>query len=117
MKTLLMLLVFGLSTTNVWSQSSTVRTVVLIDGIPYLADISTSGDILQQYQRIDDYFTTRESHNSIVSKLSERPEPTGESIVLFEKEKDPQPSLPKKIKPLSSLARANIWGSVLTRPS
>lgn len=98
MKTLLMLLVFGLSTTSVWSQSSTVRTVVLIDGIPYLADISTSGDILQQYQRIDDYFTTRESHNSIVSKLSERPEPTGESIVLFEKEKDPQPSFTQENK-------------------
>ncbi len=98
MKTLLILLVFGVSATNAWSQSSTVRSVVLIDGIPFLADISSSGDILQKFQRIDDYFSTQESHNSIVSRLSESPQPAGESIVLFEKQKEPVPTFTEENK-------------------
>ncbi len=83
---------------NISAQDQPIRTVVLIDGVPFLTDISTNGDILQKYQRIDDYFSTRESHNSLVSRLSERPEPAGESIVLFDKEVEPQPSFTEENK-------------------
>jgi len=80
------------------SAQSSVRTVVLINGEPYLAEVSTNGDILQRYQKVDNYFSTKESHGSIVSRLSKQAQPTGEPIVLFEKEAEPVPSYTEENK-------------------
>jgi len=80
------------------AQSSQVRTVVLINGVPYMVDISPRGDILQRYQRVDDYFTAKESHESIVPRLSQEPTITGSSIVLYEKEEEPIPSFTEENK-------------------
>jgi len=80
------------------AQAQQIRTVVLINGVPYMADVSSNGDILQRYQKIDDYFTAPESHTSIVSRLSKTSEVTGPSIVLFEKQEEPTPSYTEENK-------------------
>jgi len=55
----------------------------------------------QKYLRMvisSNYFDTKESHQSIVTRLSKNAEPSGESIVLFEKQEEPQPSYTEENK-------------------
>lgn len=80
------------------AQEASKKAVVLINGTPYLVDITPDGNITNTYQRINDYFSTPESDASIVSRLSKTAVPTNSKIVFFEKEEEPIPSFSEENK-------------------
>lgn len=92
------LIILIMFSSGLTAQDDPIRTVVLINGVPFLADVSTEGDILHRYQQVDNYFTTKESHRSIVSRLSDSPEISGDPIAVFPKQEEPIPSFTEENK-------------------
>ena len=80
------------------AQEASKKAVVLINGTPYLVDVTPDGNITNTYQRINDYFSTSESDASIVSRLSKTAVPSNNEIVFFEKEEEPVPSFTEENK-------------------
>ncbi len=80
------------------AQKASKKAVVLINGTPYLADVTPDGNITTTYQRINSYFASSESTANMVSRLSKIAEPTDSQIVFFEKEEEPVPSYTKENK-------------------
>ena len=74
------------------AQKASKKAVVLINGTPYLVDVTPKGNITNTYQRINDYFSTSESDANMISRLSKIAEPTDIKIAFFEKEEEPVPS-------------------------
>lgn len=70
-------------------QETPIRTIVLINGKPFMADLTEKGDLIEIFQKVDNYFTTRESHNAMVTRLSKIATPQASQIVFFEKEEEP----------------------------
>lgn len=83
----LMLLSF---TTNI---NESDKAIVLINGEAYLVDVNEKGTIITTYQKIENYFSTSESHNSILTRLSMGAiADDGKKIIFYEKESEPIPS-------------------------
>lgn len=80
------------------AQEASKKAVVLINGTPYLVDVTPDGNITTTYQRINSYFASSESTASMVSRLSKIAEPTDSQIVFFEKEEEPVPSFTEENK-------------------
>lgn len=80
------------------SQSESRKSIALINGVAHLVDVAPNGDLLEIFQSIDDYFTSPESHQQILKKLVSNAVPQGKSIVLFEEEKEFEPSFTKENK-------------------
>jgi len=91
-RTIIVLLATILITHLVNGQEDSFKEVILINGTAYLAELTPKGDILQTYQKIDNYFSSTESHKNLVTRLSRNPEPSGISIILYESEQEPIPS-------------------------
>ncbi|MEL6122893.1 MAG: hypothetical protein AAFR14_04165 [Bacteroidota bacterium] len=71
----------------------TKKAIVLINGTAYLVDVNESGNIINTYQRIENYFSTSESHESLLARLSDGAvSDDGSKIVFYEKEVEPIPS-------------------------
>lgn len=87
--------IMGLS---VHAQEAPIKAVVLINGAAHLVDVSRDGNISNVYQRIDNYFTTKEGHASIVKRLSKDAQPDGSQIAFFNKEEEPLPSFTEENK-------------------
>ena len=79
-------------------QDDLIRTIVLINGLPFMVDVTAEGDITEIYQNVPEYFSSRTDHNSLVQKYSNNPEPQVTSIVFFEKEEEPIPSFTEENK-------------------
>jgi len=66
------------------------KAIVLINGVAYLVDVTPKGSIIATYQKIDNYFNTSESHNSLLTRLSKGSiSEDSKSIVFYEKEAEP----------------------------
>jgi len=83
---------------SVGAQNTSKKAVVLINGKAFLVDVTPKGNITTTYQRIDNYFSTSESHDLLVDRLSKTAEPTDSKIVFFEKENEPIPSFSEENK-------------------
>lgn len=81
-----------------------VKAIVLINGEAYLVDVTPNGNIVTTYQKINNYFKSSESHQSILTRLSGgKPSANGNSIVFYEKESEPVPTYSEENKtPISS---------------
>ncbi len=81
---------------NLLSQNTdptTKKAIVLINGEAYLVDVTPKGLITATYQKISNYFTTSESHQNMLVRLSGgQLNETGDKIVFYEKESEPLPS-------------------------
>lgn len=67
-----------------------VKAIVLINGEAYLVDITPKGNITATYQKINNYFSSNESHNALLTRLSKGSREEGSnSIVFYEKESEP----------------------------
>ena len=83
-------MILVVSLIQVLGQVEPVRAVVLINGDAFLVDVKQNGDIVKMYTEVEDYFTSSESHNSIVSRLSgSQPKEVATPIVFYEKEEEP----------------------------
>lgn len=71
------------------SQDSTIRTIVLINGEPFLVDVLPNGDITAQYQKVDNYFSSSESHDNILARETKKDSQPSSSLVFFENEEEP----------------------------
>jgi outer membrane protein OmpA-like peptidoglycan-associated protein len=89
-----MISIFGSSLTTSYPQTPTTeKAIVLINGEVYLVDLSENGDIITTYQKIENYFSSTESHKRIITRLTGGAlSETGDKIVFYEKEVEPQPS-------------------------
>ncbi len=47
-----------------------IKTIILINGTPFLVDLDEEGDVVRNYVMVADYFDSLESHESIVSRMS-----------------------------------------------
>ena len=69
------LLVFA-QATNVFANDTKIgenlkKTIILINGAPFLVDINEEGRIIQNYLLVQDYFVSNESHENLVEKAEE----------------------------------------------
>lgn len=92
MKKLSVILFFLIYSFSANGQEELQKAIVLINGTAHLVDVSRNGDIVEIYQSIENYFTTQESHKSILTRLSKDPNASGKEIVLFEQEREPVPT-------------------------
>ncbi len=74
------------------------KAIVLINGDAYLVDLEEDGTIAAMYQKIENYFTTRESHGSILARLTRGERSSSGSIVFYEKEIEPEVSFSNENK-------------------
>ena len=47
-----------------------IKTIILINGTPFLVDLDEEGDVVRNYVMVADYFESLESHESMVSRMS-----------------------------------------------
>jgi hypothetical protein len=47
------------------------KTIILINGTPFLVEMNSDGDILENYAMVPDYFETEENHEIIVARVSD----------------------------------------------
>ncbi len=67
-----------------------IKAIVLINGEAYLVDVTAKGNIITTYQKIENYFRTNESHNSLLTRLSNGAvSDDAKTIVFYEKETEP----------------------------
>lgn len=95
---LCLLIFLILNCTQINSQSESSKSIALINGVAHLVEVAPNGDLLEIYQSIDDYFTSPESHQEILRKLSPGAVSQGKSIILFEDEQEFIPSFTKENK-------------------
>lgn len=69
-------------------QAGPLKAIVLINGEAYLVDVDKEGNILATYQHIRNYFSTNESHESILARLSKEASGDSRSIVFYEKQEE-----------------------------
>lgn len=74
------------------------KSIVLINGAAQLVDLQSDGTIVAIYQAIPDYFTSSESHEQILARVSGKPVKASEGIVFYEKEEEPVPSFTEENK-------------------
>lgn len=88
---ILTLLLF-LNIVDINAQSVTKRAIVLINGKAHLVDMEDNGNIITIYQVLENYFTSSQSANALLNKANQSATKTGEGIVFFEREEEPQPT-------------------------
>ena len=95
----------------VFQSNEIIKAIVLINGEAFLVDVTLNGNIVTTYQKINNYFKTSESHQSILTRLSkgERSE-SGSSIVFYEKESEPIPSFTEENKSPIAAGNAQYLG-------
>ena len=72
-------------------QTDPFKAIVLINGEAFLVDLTEHGAITATYQKISNYFSTSESHNNLLARLSKGSlSESGKSIVFYEKEVEPE---------------------------
>ena len=74
------------------AQTELIRTIVLINGLPYMVDVTEEGDILEIYQNVPEYFSSTSGHENLVQQYSKDLKPQIASITFFEKQEEPVPS-------------------------
>ena len=74
------------------SQQEIKKAIVLINGDAHLVDISPKGDIVNTYQRIDNYFSLKESPSQLIARFANVPAMKNSAITFFESEKEPEPT-------------------------
>ena len=73
-----------------FTQSDPFKAIVLINGEAFLVDLTENGAITATYQKINNYFSSSDSHNTILARLSKGAlSESGKSIVFYEKEVEP----------------------------
>lgn len=74
------------------SQQETKKAIVLINGDAHLVDVSPKGDIVKTYQKIDNYFSLKESPSQLIARFANVPAIENSSITFFESEDEPTPT-------------------------
>jgi hypothetical protein len=77
MKNSIVLIILALLTTAFTAHANPIenenlfRTIILINGTPFLVELNGEGKVLQRFTMVPDYFETPETHDYIVSRVSE----------------------------------------------
>ena len=74
------------------SQAESQKAIVLINGSPYLVDVTEKGNILTIYQEVQNFFTSSASPKSLLASASANAVKQSGGFVFFENEEEPVPS-------------------------
>ena len=56
---------------NATSYGNVNRTIILIDGDPYMVDLESNGDVIDQIAQVPEYFESKETHEEILEEINE----------------------------------------------